>query len=971
MKIKLFITVILLGIYACLAANSNNNRLSKTDRQHVVTIVCPENAPSNIKLAAREVRRYIYLRTGQLLPILESASGNRVLFNIDKTLDEQQYKLKSDGKSLEISGGSDVAVLYGTYAFAEKLGVRFELNGDVIPSAQIPFAIPPLDETHKPLFALRGLQPFHDFPEGPDWWTQDQWRLFLGQSVKMRMNFVGLHCYPFKNKDLGPEPLVWIGLPGDVNADGTVKRSDEASWYTTAKYMPYGCYAPGKTSDYGFGGANLFVTDNYGPEVNAPTDFPMPKTPEAKTALINRTGKMFNTIFTEARGLGVKVAVGTEAPLDIPTGVLQQLKEKNMNPQSPETLRKLYGGMFTRIQRAFPIDYYWLWGYEGEIDENAVIENILQAHYALTDVKAPFGLGVCGWGWTAEHFPSLNKALPKDIAFSAINMSTGHSPVSANFGKLGDRSRWAIPWLEDDGHMISMQFRAGRIRRDAVDAHNFGCNGLMGIFWRTRIMSPNITALAQAGWNQGNWGDKQSREDVKSTIEVIGGNTATYLNNSVANAEPEPIYQTLRYGMGSYRFNLPNGVYKLTLHFVEPEYTTTGKRVFSVKVQDKELVHHLDIFAKVGQFAAIKMPFDGINVINGNLTIDFVKETGYPCISGIELTGNGLSYKINCGGQAYQDFAADPATREKPRDLVSEDLYQDWATAQFGPEIGNDAASILSDIDGNFPTPSSWIKGPGGIVVNPKPWTDVENLYKFVDQFAALRTKVKGAGELERFDFWLNTLRFNKYMGEFGCACGDLDSIMKNISNEKDRTAQLKMAGERALPKRLQMNVLSGNMITSLIQTISNSTELGTLCNVEQQSMLRLKRLNAHDAKLEELLGKPLPEAAFPWKDYRGTSRLVVMNGRTALNKGEAQTLQIIVLDQQPVQSVVVKIRRLGKGEWKTVEAKHVARAVWNATLPAAKDDFEYQIVSKTATGAKLVWPATAPDINQTVVVKE
>jgi len=33
-------------------------------------------------------------------------------------------------------------VLYGAYTFAEKLGVRFYLDGDVIPDARIPFAIP-------------------------------------------------------------------------------------------------------------------------------------------------------------------------------------------------------------------------------------------------------------------------------------------------------------------------------------------------------------------------------------------------------------------------------------------------------------------------------------------------------------------------------------------------------------------------------------------------------------------------------------------------------------------------------------------------------------------------------------------------------------------------------------------------------------------------------------------------------------
>ena len=126
----------------------------------------------------------------------------------------------------------------------------------------------------KPLFELRGLQPFHDFPEGPDWWTQDDWLSVVNQAVKMRMNFIGLHTYPFHNKDLGPEPTVWVGLPEDVNADGTVKAADHASWYTTAKFMPYGCYRPMKTGDYSFGGAEVFPADNYGPEIERPGRFP-------------------------------------------------------------------------------------------------------------------------------------------------------------------------------------------------------------------------------------------------------------------------------------------------------------------------------------------------------------------------------------------------------------------------------------------------------------------------------------------------------------------------------------------------------------------------------------------------------------------------------------------------------------------------------------------------------------------------
>ena len=62
---------------------------------------------------------------------------------------------------------------------------------------------------------------------------------------------------------------------------------------------------------------------------------------------------------------------------------------------------------------------------------------------------------------------------------------------------------------------------------------------------------------------------------------------------------------------------------------------------------------------------------------------------------------------------------------------------------------------------------------------------------------------------------------------------------------------------------------------------------------------------------------------------------------------------------------------RLGPGHHKLFiqshhpQATHVGRAVWSATLPAAQEDFEYYLTA----GGNLVWPATAPGLNQTVVV--
>ena len=60
------------------------------------TIVCPADASPRVKLAAKEVRRYVYLRTGELLPIAESAAGNTIALKTDAALENDCLLYTSD-----------------------------------------------------------------------------------------------------------------------------------------------------------------------------------------------------------------------------------------------------------------------------------------------------------------------------------------------------------------------------------------------------------------------------------------------------------------------------------------------------------------------------------------------------------------------------------------------------------------------------------------------------------------------------------------------------------------------------------------------------------------------------------------------------------------------------------------------------------------------------------------------------------
>lgn len=505
-------------------------------RQPPVVIVYPAGSSALEYLSAREVMRYLYLRTGSLPELKQtdsvpSGAQQVIVVGTKKNIlsahfpflsgpgtdfnspDSGQYKIISwyqgRTKYLLICGGDDQATLYGAYRFAETLGVRFYLHGDVLPDKQISYSISRVNITGKPLFAIRGIQPFHDFPEGPDWWNINEYKAIIAQLPKMGMNFIGLHTYP----ENGPnaEPTVWIGEKSGIGKDEDVLYSYPSSYQNTLRGN-WG-YKAANTGDFHYGSRLLFENDHYGPDVMNGL-MPASVDETGNNALFKRTGRMLNEAFRFAHTLGVKTCVGTETPLVVPASVKDRLRKEKKDPADPKVIRSLYEGIFSRIKQAYPVDYYWLWTPEGwtweTVSEKAVRATEADMKLALeaaASVKAPFTLATCGWVLGPPQDPArFDLALPKYIPFSCINRYVGFARVDPAFANIHSRSEWAIPWLEDDPGLTSPQLWAGRMRRDALDALRFGCNGLLGIHWRTQIIGPNVSALAKAAWSQDGWG---------------------------------------------------------------------------------------------------------------------------------------------------------------------------------------------------------------------------------------------------------------------------------------------------------------------------------------------------------------------------------------------------------------------------------------------------------------------------------
>lgn len=108
-----------------------------------------------------------------------------------------------------------------------------------------------------------------------------------------------------------------------------------------------------------------------------------------------------------------------------------------------------------------------------------------------------------------------------------------------------------------------------------------------------------------------------------------GGTAKKYSSTQSVSGTSDPaLYQTERYAQTlTYMIPLANGTYDVTLDFAEMYHNAAGHRVFSVSLEGQTVIQDLDIWAVVGQSAALQRTFaitvnDGALDIVGTATVD-------------------------------------------------------------------------------------------------------------------------------------------------------------------------------------------------------------------------------------------------------------------------------------------------------------------------------------------------------------
>ena len=134
----------------------------------LLPILLPKDAEEGMMTAAEELRHYLNLITGAKFEITEGCckcTGIHLLK--DETMGEEEFRIQTTDKGMNITSGTLRGVFYGVYGLLEDvLGVRFYAHDVTVVPEQATLALEDLDLTEKPALEFRQEDnPLNMFPE--------------------------------------------------------------------------------------------------------------------------------------------------------------------------------------------------------------------------------------------------------------------------------------------------------------------------------------------------------------------------------------------------------------------------------------------------------------------------------------------------------------------------------------------------------------------------------------------------------------------------------------------------------------------------------------------------------------------------------------------------------------------------------------------------------------------------------------
>ena len=290
-------------------------------------------------------------------------------------------------------------------------------------------------------------------------------------------------------------------------------------------------------------------------------------------------------------------------------------------------------------------------------------------------------------------------------------------------------------------------------------------------------------------------------------------------------------------------------------------------------------------------------------------------------------------------------------------------FWGDWGRGMFGGEVGAEVGRTIRKFDGGHLGINGLIRGGAGTTD-----AQISDFFAPLRAMEALRPRITGAGNLERFDYWLNLIRATQLRVRTWVLAACLAASVQEANSIQEADRKLNFVRNEVLRLRLEIARSYEHLIAAFVSCAKSPGEVGTISSIESGTRQRI--VCSQDGAITQMLGRPLPAEAAVSTAYRGRPRMFVSAGPTQVAVGKPQEIRAFVLSGAKCARVNLYWRSLGTGRFKEAAATYRARQAYRVGLPArSQGAVEYYLEAVLADGQKLCWPAAAPSINQTVIV--
>ncbi len=439
-----------------------------------------------------------------------------------------------------VAAKTEVAVLYGAYALLEQAGATFLISGDLLPEADPELSLPRDVQVREPSFERRGfLLPYPLNVQESIWGLADYVRL-IDQMAKLRLNYLNLNF-------TAADPTLEYSFRGETSLIGDIN-----SWETG--YMAPRCFFESGRTDQVKVGKEHFTARPY----IAPPELQGIRAPDQAH---RKVAALFKAVFAHAAQRGVRIGFAMD-PTEIPTNFARFMRRVDRSlawhhfagthvdftdPLFEEHTRAWLSALFETYPDA--VDLYF-WNAEGYLDYPEHRELVARYRPRFSEAKKVFeerwmttsqyvstktgqaiidadivqmeatlrviaiaqklrpGFTV-GFGFLFRGYVlgSVDRIVAKNFPFMDFQ-SSGVTPIKGDvyaeyFAGMGERKRYIIPRMDDDGSMFGMPFYLRQYQRDGLfqKARQAGVTGFVAQMFRGRGSEHHVQFLAQGTWD--------------------------------------------------------------------------------------------------------------------------------------------------------------------------------------------------------------------------------------------------------------------------------------------------------------------------------------------------------------------------------------------------------------------------------------------------------------------------------------